>query len=204
MGKRKRMARGHNKKGRSRTVPGGYVRLDGYMLSCDAWKALSPYARAVYIALKRRFRNRGRGTTNNGYISMSRREAASETGLSESAMRNAFPDLIDKGFIKITRESAFNMKDARAREYAITEFSVGDKLPTKEFLRWSPEKQNTGAPETPVGCAKRTRDPNSKAQNGGKKALTGAPETPVKHMNGCARNTTISYHRGRRSAHSAE
>ena len=51
----------HNKTGRSKVVPGGYVRLDGYMLDSEAWKSLSPYARAVYIALKRRFRNRGKG-----------------------------------------------------------------------------------------------------------------------------------------------
>ena len=83
-------------------------------------------------------------------------------------MRNAFPDLIEKGFIKITRKSSFNMKDARAREYALTEFPVGDKFSTKEFLRWPSEKQNTGAQETPDGCAGNTRVANSKAQNGGK------------------------------------
>ena len=98
-----------NKTGRSEKVPRGFVILDGYMLDSEAWKSLNPIARAVYIALKRRHRNRSNGKSNNGYISMSRREAAQATGFSESAMRNAFPELIDKGFIKITRESSFNM-----------------------------------------------------------------------------------------------
>lgn len=185
----------NNQKGRSKNTLGGYVKIDGYMLDSEAWKALKPIARAVYIALKRRFRNRGKGKSNNGYISMSRREASQETGFSESAMRNAFPDLIEKGFIKIKRESAFNMKDARAREYALTEFSVGDKLPTKDFLRWPPEKQNTGAPETPDGCAGNTRDQNSKTPKPHTVRSTGAPDTPVKRGNGCAGNTTINNHR---------
>lgn len=175
-----------NQKGRSKYKPGGYVKLDGYMLDSESWKALTPYARVVYIVLKRRFRNRGNGKTNNGYISMSRREAAAETGFSESAMRNAFPDLIDKGFIKITRDSSFNMKDTRAREFALTEFSIGDRLPTKEFLRWLPEKQNTGVPETPDGCSGNTRDSNSTAQSGCKKTLLGAPAAPDMMGNGCA------------------
>ena len=187
----------HNQKGRSKGTPGGYVHLDGYMLDSDAWKALKPIARAVYIALKRRFRSRGKGKSNNGYISMSRREAASQTGFSESAMHNAFPDLIEKGFIKITRESAFNMKDARAREYSLTEFPVGDRLPTKDFLRWLPEKQNTGAPETPDGCVGNTRDTKPDNQKVHTVRSTGAPETPVTRGNGCAGRTTSNYHRDR-------
>ena len=165
----------HNQTGRSKYTPGGYVKLDGHMLDSKAWKTLKPIARAVYIAIKRRHRNRGNGKSNNRYISMSRREAAVHTGFSESAMRNAFPDLIEKGFIKITRESAFNMKNARAREYALTEFSVGDKLPTKDFLRWPPDKQNTGAPETPDGCAGNTREQKPDNQKVHTVRSTGAP-----------------------------
>ncbi len=187
-----------NKTGRSEKVPRGFVILDGYMLDSEAWKSLNPIARAVYIALKRRHRNRSNGKSNNGYISMSRREAAQATGFSESAMRNAFPELIDKGFIKITRESSFNMKDTRAREYALTELPVGDNLSTKEFLRW-PQIQNTGARMTPVGCADDTREINSSSPKAYSMRSTGARMTPVKGTHGCADGTTINYHRGRGS-----
>jgi hypothetical protein len=112
-------------------------------------------------------------------------------------MRNAFTDLIEKGFIKVTRESFFNMKDTRAREYALTEFSIGNKLPTREFLKWPPEKQNTGAPETPDGCTGNTREQKPDNQKVHSVRSTGAPETPVKRGNGCAGRTTINYHRGR-------
>jgi hypothetical protein len=141
---------GINKRGRSERTPGGYVRLEGQMLDSAAWKALTPYAHDLYIAIKRRFRKRGNGKSNNGYIPMSRRDAAAITGCSGGAMGRAFHDLIAKGFIKITRESEFNMKDTRAREYALSEFAVGDKFPTNEFLHWTPEIQNTGTPEIPV------------------------------------------------------
>ena len=173
-------------------MPGGWVRLDGYVLDSPAWKALKPIARAVYIAIKRRHRNRANGKSNNGYISMSRREAAQETGFGESSMRRAFPDLIEKGFIKITRESKFNMKDTRAREYALTEFPVGDNLPTKEFLYWTPQIQITGARMTPVGCSDDTREINSSSPKAHSMRSTGARMTPVKRSHGCSDDTTIT------------
>ena len=57
----------HDRKGRSKHLPGGYIHLDGYMLDCGAWKALSPYAQMLYVALKRRHRQyTGRRKSNNG------------------------------------------------------------------------------------------------------------------------------------------
>lgn len=174
------------------------MKIKGPMMDSEAWKALTPYARCLYIVLKRRHRNYARGKNNNGRIPLSRREAALETGFSESAIGNAFRDLISKRFIKITRESAFSMKDTRAREYALSELPHGDKAATHEYMRWEPnKKQNTGGPETPDRCAGNTRDPNSKTPKTHTVRSTGAPETPVKKGNGCAGRTTINNHRGR-------
>ncbi len=106
--------RSHNQKGRSKNTPRGYVNIQGPMMDSEAWKALTPYARCLYILLKRRHRNYAHGKNNNGRIPLSRREAALEARFSESAVGNAFRDLVNKCFIKITRESAFSMKDTRA------------------------------------------------------------------------------------------
>ena len=39
---------GINKKGRSERTPGGWVRMEGQMLDCAAWKALTPYAHDLW------------------------------------------------------------------------------------------------------------------------------------------------------------
>ena len=110
--------------------------MDNYMLNCAAWKALRGSSRGVYSAIKQRHRDYGGGKSNNGYISMSRREAAAITGFSEGAISRAFPDLIEKGFIKIIRESGFEDGERRAREYELTELPLHGNLATKDYMRW--------------------------------------------------------------------
>jgi len=150
---------GINKRGRSERTPGGYTSMDNYMLNCSAWKALSGVSRGVYRSIKQRHRDYGGGKSNNGYISMSRREAAAITGFSESSMRRAFPDLIEKGFIKINRESGFEDGERRAREYVLTEFPVGGELSTKEYMRWVPTPRTV------------TRKPKLRVHEGGRSRL---------------------------------
>ena len=188
----------HDRKGRSKYLPGGYIHLDGYMLDCGAWKALSPYAQMLYVALKRRHRrDTGRRKSNNGKISFSRREAAETTGFCEAAIGNAFRNLIAKGFIKIIRDSAFNMKDARAREYALTEFGVGDAVATKDFMRWTPGKNKSRVRQTsPYGSAKQSRNPIWRVIRDGKTPATGPPNTPVNATHGSAKHTTSTYQAG--------
>jgi len=190
-----------NKTGRSTGIPGGYIRVDGYLMDCEAWKALTPCATRIYLALKRRYRANGNGKqqkSNNGRIPMSRREMMDETGFREGAVSRGAMDLIAKGFIKITRDSAFNIKETRAREFALTEFPVGDKLATKDFLKWTPdEKQNTGAESAPDGCGKRTRKANSTTSNVHLLRPTGAKSALVNGADGCGKRTTSTYHRVR-------
>ncbi len=149
------MTSGHNRKGRSKRTPGGYVRLHRYVMRCNAWRALSPHAKCLYLVLLDRHRDFGQGKNNNGKIALSHREAMSETGCSDRGIRKGFRDLIAKGFIRITRDSAFNIKVALAREYAITEYPLSDSLATKDFMRWTPDEEknavsnvNTVSPKT--------------------------------------------------------
>jgi hypothetical protein len=155
-----------NKKSRSKKTPGGYVRLNRYVMRCDAWKALSPHARCLYLVLLDRHRDYGRGKNNNGKIALSHREAMSGSGCSDRGIRKGFRDLIAKGFISIMKDSAFNMKAALAREYALTEYPIGDSLATKDFMRWTPdEEKNTvsNVNTTGVQCE------HSKPKNGSHK-----------------------------------
>lgn len=90
----------HNKKSRSKKTPGGYVRLNRYVMRCDAWKALSPHARCLYLVLLDRHRDYGRGKNNNGKIALSHREAMSGSGCSDRGIRKGFRDLISQGLHK--------------------------------------------------------------------------------------------------------
>lgn len=54
-----------------------------------------------------------------------------------------FDELISKGFIACRKAGGFNMKDPesrRASEWRLTWLKHYDELPTKEFMRWKPEK----------------------------------------------------------------
>lgn len=182
-----------NKKGRSKGEPGGYVKISGYILDSEAWLALTPCAVRIYLVLKRRHRTYSTGNrkNNNGRIPMSRREMMDETGFREGAVSRGVSDLVEKGFLKITRNSAFTIKETRSREFALTEYPVGNDLATKDFLKWTPaRKQNAGAETAHDGCEKRTREPKSAHSL----RLTGAKSAPVNGSSRCGNRTTGTYH----------
>ena len=57
----------------------------------------------------------------------------------------AFQELIELGFIRVSKPSGFSVKHRAATEYRLTEFTcdVTGELATKEFAKWKPEIQNT-------------------------------------------------------------
>ena len=94
-----------------------YFVLHHYMLKTDAWKALSAAARAVYIQIGLRYDG-----FNNGKISFSVRDAASECGLAKDTASRAFKELLDLGFIEETRHGSLSRKTRIASEWRMTAF----------------------------------------------------------------------------------
>jgi hypothetical protein len=94
-----------------------YFGLHHYMLKTDAWKALSAAARAVYIQIGLRYDG-----FNNGRISFSVRDAASECGLAKDTASRAFKELGDLGFIEETRHGSLSRKTRIASEWRLTAF----------------------------------------------------------------------------------
>jgi hypothetical protein len=94
-----------------------YFGLHHYMLKTDAWKALSAAARAVYIQIGLRYDG-----FNNGRISFSVRDAASECGLAKDTASRAFKELVDLGFIEETRHGSLSRKTRIASEWRLTAF----------------------------------------------------------------------------------
>jgi hypothetical protein len=94
-----------------------YFQLHYFMLKTDAWRALSAPARAIYIQIGFRY-NGG----NNGRISYSVRDAASECLLAINTASRAFKELADLGFIEETRHGGLSRKTRVASEWRLTAF----------------------------------------------------------------------------------
>lgn len=128
----------HDSKGRS-VGRGRHVRLYHWMLDSVAWKNLSPGACALLIAVWKRYNG-----NNNGCIPFSVREAATEINVSKNIPSKLFQELIEKGFLKVVRNSNFDLKVRRSREWKLTAVECGDVPASKDFMHWRPaEKQNT-------------------------------------------------------------
>jgi hypothetical protein len=117
-----------------------HVRLYHWLLRSEAWQSLSTNARALYVEMSARYNG-----SNNGRIPFSVRDAAQCLSIGKNAASAAFTALQHRGFIIATRRSAFNVKTKMATEWRLTEFScdIDHAFATKDFMRWSPETQNT-------------------------------------------------------------
>lgn len=119
-----------------------FVMIDGYIMRSIAWSHLTPNDKAAYLAIKWAFDG-----LNNGRIGMGCRDLAAALGTSKDTANGSLDSLEKKGFIAIMRASGFNMKNRAATEWRLTEYpcNVTGELPTKDFVRWSPEAKNTVA-----------------------------------------------------------
>lgn len=132
-----------NKTGRGSNALSDFVALERYLLKSVAWRSLSPVARASYVEIA--FSYDG---TNNGRIQMSAIMLASRLGMGKSSAARAVTELLAKGFIEIAKHSSFTLKLKIAAEYRLSAFrcNVTNALPSKAFMRWQPEIQNTVPP----------------------------------------------------------
>lgn len=130
----------HNKTGRAPAAP-TYCQLHNWLLDSPAWRALNPYARCLYVEIKRRYNGR-----NNGGISMSYREAETLLGCSNKPVPGAFRDLRDKGFIRTQQRGKFKGVPL-ATTWILTELPqdepVKSLIPTKDFMSWKPTEKKT-------------------------------------------------------------
>ena len=112
-----------------------------YMMASAAWQTMSGNCRALYIELARRYRG---PNSNNGRIPDSVREAASALHIGRSTAHRCFETLQDLGFLRVGKQSGFNMKGRVSTEWRLTEFpdnTVGNNnFATKEFMSWQPQK----------------------------------------------------------------
>ena len=94
---KKRKGRGVDHTGRSKHDP-QFLPISYPMAHSAAWRGLKGSAIKVYIELRSRYHGH-----NNGKMSLSMDEGARLLGMSKSTVKNALGELIEKGFITITK-----------------------------------------------------------------------------------------------------
>jgi DNA-binding transcriptional MocR family regulator len=114
-----------------------FIQMFHWMVDMPVWHSLSARAVVAYLELARRYNG-----TNNGSLHLSARELAQAWNWSKGAASYAIKELVEKGFIEITRASGFNVKDRKrqATEYRLTVFFCDrTRQPaSKTFTKWRP------------------------------------------------------------------
>lgn len=108
-----------------------FVLITDNMMESAAWLSLSAHAQALWPHIRKRY-NGG----NNGNIPLSAREAADVLNCSKSKASEAFNELLERGFIKVGRDSKFTQKTKMSREWIFTNESYNGKGPTNEWREW--------------------------------------------------------------------
>ncbi len=125
-----------NQTGRSQTTR--FARLDHRLLNSPAYRALSTAARALLVELT--MLDNGE---NSGSLYLGIRDAAGRIGMADlTAVRCAFDELQELGFIEMTEDASFHIKAAeksRARCCRLTWLvGPGRKAPSMTFLERQP------------------------------------------------------------------
>ena len=119
-----------------------YLRLPHYLLKSPAWRSLRPLERALFVEVAQRYNGH-----NNGEIGLGVREAAQALHVRPQTAGRAFMGLVVKGFLRVGRDSAFNVKSRLAREWIVTLFPYGDDSHRNDFMRWQPQPVAASASE---------------------------------------------------------
>jgi hypothetical protein len=127
-----------------RDKPHRYLMMNRYLLESQAWKSLNATARAVYVHMMMRYYG-----SNNGRIGYSVRAAAEELKIGLATASRALADLQDRGFIVPKKRGAFTLQVRHASEWRLTDLvcNVTGDLPTRDFMRWTPDKNKIRYPQ---------------------------------------------------------
>ncbi len=122
---------------------------------------MAPTAKAVLLHLWKRHNG-----SNNGDIVYAVRDAG-EIGVGKSNAAAALALLIERGFLQVRRNSAFNVKTKEARTWTVTAEPINGKPATRDFMYRSPPQ--SGPPD-------RKTVRKSKTQSGPPDTQSGPPD----------------------------
>ncbi len=134
-----------------------FVMIENRMQDSNAWRSLTPNARAVWLEIVRRHNG-----NNNGDIPLSCREAAELCNISANTAGRAFKQLQEHGFIKIAQYSDFRLKLKKATRWSLTHVHMDGQPPTQEWMKWKPEKIKHGVKTKGHGVTPDTKNSDDK------------------------------------------
>jgi hypothetical protein len=119
-----------------------FVALFHETIDTPAWRALTPSARMLYAALKRKL-NLNYEKNNNGQIYLAHRHAARELGFGKNRIWRWYSELQFYGFIVMAKPAGLGANGkGRAAKWRLTEWECDSKPATRDFLKWDGKKFN--------------------------------------------------------------
>lgn len=128
-----------------------YAALDAELLESDAYRYLTPIARALLIEFQIIYR-----PNRNGILSISTAHAAKRLNVTENTVKKPFYMLVEHGFIVLTKGHIW--KEKMAREWRLTFHECHGRQPTDDWKKW-----NTNHPLQYTPLSKKTPTANSEA-----------------------------------------
>jgi hypothetical protein len=195
-GSRKRRGRGRGVDATGRSIgPSRFLQLPHYLLKSQAWQSLDATARALFIEVAQRYNG-----YNNGEIGLGVREAGVSMHVRPQTAGRAFGTLVATGFLRVGRDSAFNVKARLAREWIVTLFPHRDQLASHDFMRWRPSVD-----QSKEQVRNRTRSVANEDTLSNNQTALGAASSHCDHqtsmdVSGLNRITSISHQGGRRGS----
>ena len=113
-----------------------YMTISYKMVHSEAWRSLSGPAVRFFLELRTRYHG-----SNNGKIFLSMDEGARLLSISKSTVKTARDELVDKGFITITKPGYWFGRQATL--YSVTDKGLDGDQPTNAWKHWRrPPKSN--------------------------------------------------------------
>jgi hypothetical protein len=139
------------KRHRNGGVLGSFVAIPNFLRQSLAWRTLMPVPRAAFVELVGVYNG-----VNNGWLAMSARTLGAAINVSRATAARALKELTERGFIEQTRPSAFSCKVRLASEWRLTLYRCDrtGELPSKAFMRWRPNEQDTASSGRHQGSAR--------------------------------------------------
>lgn len=108
---------------RNERLPDHFTMMRRGVMDSDAWRALLPYAQALYPWLRLEWK--GEKANNNGKLRLSVRQASERMGCGINTASRAFHDLQAKGFIVVTENARLGIGgNAQSPAYEMTEIAL--------------------------------------------------------------------------------
>ncbi len=108
-----------------------HVRLYGWEIRSEAYRSLSPEARALLVEFRALY------TGRENRIFMSVRQIRERLGIGQANAQRARDELLDRGFIRLLSPGSFTRKVRHATEYALTnEPMEGESVAPKDYMAW--------------------------------------------------------------------